>query len=274
MEKPLVSFILGVYNTQNFNDLDRSFKTMLEQSYGNTEIIVCDDCSTNGVYEYIKSQYGDNKRVTIIQNRENLGLNVSLNNCLKYVNGSYIARQDDDDYSDIDRIQRQMNILLSDSDIAFVSAGLVKFDDEGEWDPFIPKENPVKNDFLNHSPFAHAVSIFRKEAIIAVGGYRISPETVRCEDYDLFMRLTAAGFKGKNIPEVLYYYNKDRGQKIKRTFKNCYNEFVVRRKGYRIMRLPIWSLLFSLKPIIVYLIPSFVSLYIKKIISNRYVIKN
>lgn len=264
MEKPLVSFILGVYNTRNFDDLDRSFRTMLEQTYGNTEIVVCDDCSTNGIYEYIKSRYGDNKRVTIIQNQENSGLNVSLNNCLKYVHGSFIARQDDDDFSDLDRIQKQMDILLYNPDIAFVSAGLVKFDNEGEWDSFLPKENPTKKDFLNHSPFAHAVSVFRKDAMMAVDGYRISPETVRCEDYDLFMRLTAAGFKGKNISEVLYYYNKDRNQKNKRPFKYCYNEYVVRRKGFRKMKLSIWSLFFALKPIIVYFIPDFVSRYIKK----------
>ncbi len=267
MKKPLVSFILGVYNTQNLDDLDRSFLTMLEQTYGNTEIIVCDDCSTNGVYEYLISRYGDNNRVTIIRNHENSGLNVSLNHCLKYVNGSFIARQDDDDYSDLDRIQKQMDILLSDTNIAFVSAGLVKFDSEGVWASFIPKQNPIKRDFLNHSPFAHAVSVFRKEAIMAIDGYRISPETVRCEDYDLFMRLTAAGFKGVNIPEILYYYNKERSQKIKRPFKNCYNEFVVRRKGYRKMGLPIWSFFFALKPIIVYFIPSVISRYIKKKIS-------
>ena len=247
MRKPLVSFILGVYNTKNFEDLDKSFRTMLDQTYGNTEIIVCDDCSTNGVYEYIKSRYGNNERVTIIQNVHNSGLNVSLNNCLKHVHGDFVARQDDDDYSDINKVQKQMDILLSDENVAFVSTGIVKFDKEGEWDPFIPKQTPTKIDFLNHSPFVHAASIFRKEAIISIGGYRISPETVRCEDYDLFMRLIAAGFRGKNISEVLYY--------------------VVRRKGYRKMGLPVWAIVFALKPIIAYFIPSSISQIIKKKIS-------
>lgn len=255
MEKPLVSFILGVYNTQNFDDLDRSFYTMLNQSYGNTEIIVCDDCSTNGVYEYIQTHYGNNKRVTIIQNTHNSGLNSSLNNCLKYVKGSYIARQDDDDYCDINKIQMQMDILLHNKNIAFVSTGLIKFDKLGKWNPFIPKQHPTKMDFLNHSPFVHAACVFRKEAIMAVGGYRISPETVRCEDYDLFMRLTAAGFKGVNIPKILYYYNKDRQHKSKRAFKYCYYEYVVRKKGFRKMGLPFWSVLYALKPLIVFFIP-------------------
>ncbi len=264
MQKPLVSFILGVYNTKNFEDLDRSFETMLNQTYGNTEIIVCDDCSTNGIYEYMKYRYGDNERVTIIRNMHNSGLNVSLNNCLEHVNGDYIARQDDDDYSDIDRIKKQMSILLSDASIAFVSTGLAKFDSQGEWDFFIPRKKPIKKDFLIHSPFAHAACVFRKEAMMAVDGYRVSPETVRCEDYDLFMRLTAVGFKGQNIPEVLYYYNKGRNLKTRRSFKNCYNEFVVRRKGYRIMGLPFWSIFFAMKPIVVYFIPSFITQFIKR----------
>lgn len=267
-KKPLVSFILGVYNTRNFNDLDRSFYTMLNQTYGNTEIIVCDDCSTNGVYEYMLSRYGDNERVTIIRNTQNSGLNVSLNNCLEQVHGSFIARQDDDDYSDVYKIQKQMETLLSEGDIAFISTGLVKFDQKGEWGTFIPIQHPTKMDFLNHSPFAHAACVFRKDVMMSVGGYRISPETVRCEDYDLFMRLTTAGFKGKNIPEVLYYYNKNRYQKSKRLFKYCYYEYVVRRKGYRKMGLPLWSMLFALKPIIAYFIPSSITQIIKERINK------
>ena len=265
MDKPLVSFILGVYNTKKFDDLDRSFNTMLNQTYDNIEIIVCDDCSSNGVYEYMLSHYGNNKKVTIIRNSRNLGLNVSLNNCLAHVHGSFIARQDDDDYSDIFKIQKQMEILQSDERVAFVSTGLVRFDLQGEWNPLIPKRNPTKMDFLNYCPFAHAACVFRKDAVMSVGGYRISPETVRCEDYDLFMRLTAAGFKGINIPEVLYYYNKDRFQKSKRAFKYCYYEYIVRRKGFRKMGLPLWSIFFAFKPIIAYFIPS----CIRKIIKGR-----
>lgn len=261
---PLVSYILGVYNTKNFDELDRSFDTMLNQSYRNTEIIVCDDCSTNGVYEYLLSKYGSNGRITIIRNTQNSGLNNSLNHCLQYVHGSFIARQDDDDYSSTNKLKKQMDILLEREDVAFVSTGLTKFDEMGEWDAFIPKTAPTKMDFLSHSPFTHAACVFRTDAIMAVGGYRISPETVRCEDYDLFMRLTSAGYKGENIPEVLYYYNKDRNQKAKRPFKYCYFEYVVRRKGFRLLELPWWSYFFALKPIIAYFIPASLIRKIKK----------
>lgn len=264
-EKPLVSYILGVYNTKSKKDLDRSIYTMLNQTYGNTEIIICDDHSTNGIYEYLISEYSNNPRIKIIRNESNLGLNHSLNKCISAAGGEYIARQDDDDYSNLNKLEKQMSLLLESDDICFVSTGLVKFDKDGLWGETHPIENPTKNDFLRCSPFAHAPSVFKKEVLLAVGGYRISKETIRCEDMDLFMRLYAAGYKGANIPEPLYYYNKSRKETNRRKFKYCYYEAVVRYKGYRLLNFVFFKYIFVLKPIIAYFIPDVILRSIKKI---------
>ena len=56
-EKPLVSYIMGVYNTKSFEDLKRSVDNMLRQTYGNVEVVICDDCSTNGAYEFLLKNY-------------------------------------------------------------------------------------------------------------------------------------------------------------------------------------------------------------------------
>ena len=253
--KPLVSFIMSVYNTKEFKDLDRSIESILNQTYENCELIICDDCSTNGVYEYLIENYSNNPRVTIIRNIKNSGCAYSPNHALQYSNGDYIARQDDDDYSANDRIEKQMDFLLKNEDYAFVSAGLSKFDKDGVWSTYIPKEKPSKRDFRFTNQFPHAVSLFRRNCLEQINGYRVSNETRRCEDYDLFMRLYAAGFKGYNIQESLYFYNYPRDNSKKGSYKNRINESIIRRKGFRALNLPFFDYFFVLKPLIVGLFP-------------------
>lgn len=52
----------------------------------------------------------------------------------------------------------------------------------------------------------HATTLFRREILNRVNGYRIAWETRRGQDYDLFMRIFAAGGRGININEIHYFY--------------------------------------------------------------------
>jgi hypothetical protein len=58
----------------------------------------------------------------------------------------------------------------------------------------------IKKFIRKRSPFNHPSVMFRKKAVLAVGGY--SNLTV-CEDYDLWIRMTAKGLKMKNLPDIL-----------------------------------------------------------------------
>lgn len=249
-EKPLVSFIMGVYNTKKFEDLKRSVDNMLGQTYPNIEVVICDDCSTNGAYEFLVENYGDNDRVHLMRNETNQSLGITLNRCLSEAKGKYIARQDDDDYSELDRIEKQVDFLENHPEYSLVSAGLAKFDEDGIWSQIIVKPYPTKFDFKKHSQHIHASSLFKYECLTAVGGYRVAKETARAEDYDLFMRIYAAGMKGHNLQEVLYYYNFPRGNKRKIKYKYKIYEAMVRAKGFRAMKLPVTSYIYVLKPLI------------------------
>ena len=248
--QPLVSFIMGVYNTKRMEELARSVDNMLGQTYPNVEVVICDDCSTNGAYEFLQERYGDDPRVVLLRNESNSSLGVSLNRCLAAAHGAYIARQDDDDYSEPDRIERQMAFLLAHPEYSLVSAGLSKFDDEGIWSSIVVKPMPEKNDFRKHSQHIHASSVFKKECLEAVGGYRLSKETARAEDYDLFMRIYAAGMRGYNMQDILYYYNYPRGNRRRLKYRYKIYEAIVRAKGFYAMRLPLTSYVYVCKPLI------------------------
>lgn len=241
---------MGVYNTKNFDDLKRSVDNMLGQTYENVEIIICDDCSTNGSYEFLLENYGKNERVVILKNEINCGASVARNNALKHVSGKYVAIQDDDDYSDNTRIEKQVAFLEKNTEYSFVSAGLYKFDTQGIWSDIMLKEKPTKRDFRLYSQHIHAATLFKYDCLKAVGGYRVAKETARGEDYDMFMRLYAEGYVGFNLQEHLYYYNFSRNLSRKIKYKYKWNEAKIRYKGFRALKLPISDYIYVLRPLV------------------------
>lgn len=242
---------------------------MLGQTYPNIEVIICDDCSTNGVYEYLLENYGEHPRVKIVRNEQNGSLGRALNHCIEFAKGKYLARQDDDDYSEIDRIEKQVSFLEEHPEYDLVSAGLSKFDEDGRWADIVLPPTPKKVDFCRHSQHIHASTLFRTECLKKVGGYRISKETARAEDYDLFMRIYAAGMIGYNMQQILYYYNTPRGNKRKIKYRYKVREAIVRAKGFRAMRLPIRCYIYVLRPLIAGLLSESMKQRIKKAISRR-----
>ena len=131
------------------------------------------------------------------------------------------------------------------------------FDENGPWGHYGVPEKPNKNSFLKNSPFIHPSMMFRRNAILSVGGYRIAKETRRCEDYDMFMRMYASGMKGYNLQEELYqYYFKKNNPKKHRKMKYRIDEAKVRYQGFKKMGIIRNGLLYIVKPIIAGLIPA------------------
>lgn len=246
----LVSFIVGVYNINNIENVKKSIQSMLNQTYQNIEIILCDDGSKNNNFEKIKEIYQKDKRIIFLKNESNMGLANALNHCLKFARGEFIARQDDDDWSELTRIEKQVKFLNEHQEYDFVSAWLYKVDDDGVWETVKLKEKPENKDFRIYSQHAHAVSVFRRGCLETVNGYRIAKETVRCEDYDLFMRLYASGKRGYNLQEVLYYYRRDRNRYYVWKYRYKINEAIVRFRGFKALKLGLTSYFYVFRPLI------------------------
>ena len=254
---PSVSFIIACYNCAPYivECLDSIFK----QTYkGSIEILVCDDCSTDNSREILK-RYEAIGSIKLILNETNLGAGESRNKCLRESTGSMIAILDADDYSSIDRIEKQVSILSNHSEIDFVSGGLRKFFDDGsEYIMRSPISNPRVKNFLYGLPFLHATTLFRKTALERVNGYRIAPETKRGQDYDLFMRIYAAGGKGINIPDVVYHYRCFKNSKSRTRFRYRIDEAKIRAKGFKALGINRFiALPYVIKPIIAGMIPEF-----------------
>ncbi len=214
-----VSVLMGVYKINDEEILAKSIKSILNQSYSDFELIICDDGSKDETMQVVKKICNNDKRVVFLENDENKGLTYTLNKCLKYAKGTYIARMDADDESALNRFEKQVEFLDEHTEIDLVSCCCNLFDDNGIYDERIYKSNIEKKDFLFNSPIIHAAMMVRKESLEKVNGYRDIKKTYRVEDYDLFMRMFASGQKMYVLPDKLYNIREDKNTYSRRKYK-------------------------------------------------------
>lgn len=252
---PVISVIMGIYNCED--TLSEAIECILRQTYVDWELIMCDDGSSDRTVEiaekYVK-QYSD--KMILLKNKQNCGLNHTLNKCLKKTSGEYIARMDADDLCANDRFEKELRILQNESQIAFVSTNMSFFDENGIWGCSHTKEYPEKIDFLRGTPFCHAPCMVRREAYLAVNGYSEEKRLLRVEDYHLWMKMYKHGYRGKNMVEALYQMRDDRNAYKRRKFKYRVNEAYVKALAIKELKLPLYGYVYVLKPIIVGLLPS------------------
>ena len=97
----------------------------------------------------------------------------------------------------------------------------------------------------------------RKEAYDAVNGYSVDDKLLRVEDYDLWIRMLARGYKGYNLEKPFYMMRDDRNATKRRKYKYRINEARVHKKAVRLLHLKKRNYVYVLRPLIVGLIPAF-----------------
>lgn len=251
---PRVSVLMGMYNCAG--TLAEAIESILGQTLVDWELVACDDGSTDGTWAVAKAFSSRAPgRIVLLRNQENVGLAATLNRCLAMSRGAFLARQDGDDLSEPVRFERQLSFLQANPKYAWVSSGMTVFRDGKDVGVRVGKPAPDARDLIRTSPYAHAPTMFRREALEAVGGYRALPYTRRTEDYDLWMRLHGLGFKGFNLQEPLYRVREDREAYSRKAFRFRLDEARTRIDGYRAMRTPLWAYGYVLRPILIGLLP-------------------
>lgn len=219
----MISIIMSTHNRGR--KIRKSVESILNQTYKNIELIVCDDFSTDNTYDVLKEISSSDKRLIVFKNKKNLGLQKSLNECIKLCHGEYIARMDDDDYSVKDRLEKEIK-YINETNSDFVGSNIDFYSEErGVYGEKIYPEHPTKIDLIKACQFCHPTILIRSELLRQVGGYSENSKHYRVEDYELWLRLYSLGYTGYNIQEKLLIYTKnsnsvDNIKKIDRI--NCY----------------------------------------------------
>jgi len=256
-EKPLVSVIMGVrYRRDSLFLLERSITSILNQTYQNLELLICEAESTNEARKWLTYFVEKDPRVKLINGVGSANLSKQLNQCLKAAKGKWIARMDDDDSSDPSRLSVQMNYLQTHPQTAFVGC-IARLEREGKPAGFrrLP-ENPTIRDFFLVQPFLHPTLLFRREVLEKVGGYSEEPRCLGCEDYDLLLQLYEMGLTGANVQEPLFIYTLPPLGNPNRNMVLRWNEVKTRYVRFRALGLLPKTLPYVVKPLAVGLMPN------------------
>lgn len=206
---PVVSILTAVHNDDKF--LASAAASVLAQTYTDFEWIIVDDGSADLTPYILKTLAEQDDRISVITNTQNFGLTKSLNIGLAHCRGSYVARMDADDIALPNRLQKQLDFLERNPNVA-ACGSLGVYIDEAEKE-IGPKDLPttyetIKNKFLWNNQFIHSSLFFRKDILDNMGGYNEAFKTA--QDYELMMRIAAA-YPVVNLSDRLIKWRVRRG---------------------------------------------------------------
>lgn len=189
-----ISVVIAAYKVDL---LERSIESVLKQSYENIELIIINDHSPDCVDECVCKF--DDPRIRYYVLNKNAGQSYVRNLGAGLATGDYVAYQDDDDYWELDKLEKQMVMLKSDNyDFCFCA-----FERGGE--VFVNKNldvNDLYRSILRQPMMTTATLICKKDVLLEVGGF--DPGMHNIEDYPLSLKLSK-NYRGAYIEEVLLH---------------------------------------------------------------------
>ncbi|PLZ95950.1 glycosyl transferase family 2 [Fischerella thermalis CCMEE 5268] len=212
---PKISICIPTFNRVKL--LPFAIDSVLQQTYQDLELIICDDGSRDGTPKLI-SQYIDS-RIRYIRHSQNIGKSNNMRSGFEAATGEYFIKFDDDDRLTPDFLARTASILDHDPSIDFVGTDHWIIDIDNTRDEVKTQENSrrwgrvnlsagIVDDLLEvvfvQQSFQIGATLFRRQTLEELGF--MQPNWQNCEDNDLFVRLALAGKKGYYLPELLMEY--------------------------------------------------------------------
>lgn len=227
---PEISLIMSVYNGEDY--LAEAIESVLNQTFREFELIIINDCSTDGTSEILEKYASMDSRVKVHTNEVNLRLPSSLNKAMSYAQGKYIARMDADDICLPDRLARQFDFMEKNPHIALSSCRFMTLKNGvissggcgGKGD-----NESIKALLLVTNPILHP-GIIAKADVIRDLGY---DKNFTCtEDMELWTRFVMAGHNIEILPEYLMIYRLHDKQITETTLEKQHREVVAIQKNY------------------------------------------
>jgi len=213
LNTPLVSVVIPTYNRLAY--LQEAVGSVVNQTYNNIEIIICDNASTDKTYEFFMSN--TNEKIIYIRHEKGLFPLDNWNSWIGKAKGEYVTFLPDDDKLAPTFIEKCVKAFLDDKETTLVKAGCYVMDGNsqvtGEYIPFkderssgyqflLDRINPRYSELSLGSGYA-----FRKDDFILVGGFMQTgfPKMHYVDDY-LWYRLSLERGNVSYLNEKLWYY--------------------------------------------------------------------
>jgi glycosyltransferase involved in cell wall biosynthesis len=206
-----ISVIIPTYNRET--ELMKSIQTVMDQTYkGDIEIIIVDDSEKSlkqKIDKFFSKTLHKNRKINYIHKAKKEGAPLARNIGIKQSSGDYIAFLDDDDLWKPKKIEKQVDLLEKNKDVALVICYSLdkRFGQERICKPpeIITHEMVLKSFNLSSS----SSYLVRKTALDELGGFDITLPSA--QEYDLAIRLSKQ-YEVRCVPEVLMIQHETKGQ--------------------------------------------------------------
>ncbi len=218
MDNALVSIVIASYNMGQY--LGTAIDSLLAQTWGNIEVIIVDDGSTDNTPQMMQA-YSSNDKVNYIRT-ENRGQPKAKNLGVKAAKGDFIGFCDADDFWTIDKLEKQMP-LFSDESVGIVYSEVSYVDENGNpYDKPAPYERHIGNVteqllLKNFVPFG--TSVIRRQCVEQDGAF--DEQFKMGIDWDLWLRYSL-NWKFSYCPDKTYIYREWSGQ-MSKNYKGRYD---------------------------------------------------
>jgi len=191
LEKPLVTVITVCYNSSK--TIERTIKSVLEQSYGTVEYIIIDGASTDGTQDIIKKY---SSKITHWVSEKDGGIYEAMNKGLKISNGKLISILNSDDWYENDTISKIVEGYIKHPEID-IYHGLLRFYDRNN---IIDSIVGHCSSFLNTGMIEHPTCFVKKTLYEAVGFFDLKYRSAA--DYDWTLRAKKHGASFMLLPII------------------------------------------------------------------------
>jgi glycosyltransferase involved in cell wall biosynthesis len=203
MKQPEVSVLLPCHGEAPF--LAETLLSVLDQSFTNFELLIILDRASLATTEIARNFEQSDTRIKIL-NTKKFGISEALNLGIQFSTGKYVARIDSDDIMLNTRLEEQIKVFQSESNLVCLGTQVSVIDINGQ---FIRNTNyPLRDKSIRaalriRNVIAHPSVMFLRSAVVEVGGYR--SKFNGAEDYDLWLRIAKVGrLKNLNTPLTAY----------------------------------------------------------------------
>lgn len=210
--QPLVSVIITTFNRSKF--VVGCVESVLQQDYSNLEVIVVDDCSTDGTESLFEGQFLG--KVKYIKHQFNKGVQYASNTGFKFATGKYVAFVGDDDrWNDTQKLKKQVEILENDTEKKYgvVTTDVKMITKDKVYKKGIKKPKNLLKHILRQNGLIYGSAALLRSDVFKQAGMFVE-ELSKGTDSDVFRRIVLLGYDVYFMEEDMVDYHFDVGDNM------------------------------------------------------------
>jgi len=200
-EDGLVSIITPLHNGENF--VSETIESVLKQTYSNWEMIIVDDCSTDGGADIVMAYAAKYPRIRFIRNEKNQGPALTRNTAIREAKGEYIAFLDSDDLWTSDKLEKQISFMMK-ANYPFTFTYYDQISEEGKFLKNVDRLSE-KVDYLSTIK-SNKIGCLTAVYSVKYFGKVYMENIAKRQDYTLWLKLLKKVDYAYCVPHILAHY--------------------------------------------------------------------